>query len=183
MGRRADEHAVDRSRRLQARGGVDHVAGDKCLTFGRVRVERDERLPGVHRRTNLEPVLDQRVAHGERGPHCALRVVLVRDGRAEDGHHGVADELLDGAAEALELVPGAGVVRRERRTYVFGIGGLGTGRVADEVDEDDADDLALLACRLARRAERRAASGAEARVGLALAAAGAADDHLNRSRA
>jgi hypothetical protein len=31
------------------------------------------------------------------------RVVLVRDGRAEDGHDRVADELLHRAAEALDL--------------------------------------------------------------------------------
>ena len=38
----------------------------------------------------------------ERGPDGPLRVVLVRDGRAPDGHHRVADELLDRAAVALD---------------------------------------------------------------------------------
>ena len=35
--------------------------------------------------------------------HGALGIVLVSHGRAEDGHHGVADELLDRAAVALDL--------------------------------------------------------------------------------
>ena len=36
--------------RLQPRGGVDDVAGHERLAFGRMRVERDERLAGVDRR-------------------------------------------------------------------------------------------------------------------------------------
>ena len=37
-----------------------------------------------------------------RGRHGPQRVVLVHDRDAEDGHHGVADELLDAAAVALD---------------------------------------------------------------------------------
>ena len=45
----------------------------------------------------------ERVANRERSAHGAFRIVLVRDRRAEDRHDRVADELLDRAAEALEL--------------------------------------------------------------------------------
>ena len=124
VGRSADEDAVHGGRRLEARGGVDDVAGDQRLAFRRVRVERDERLAGVDRRANLEAVLDQRVTDRERRAHGALRIVLMRDRRAEDGHHRVADELLDGAAEALELSRAASVVGRKRRAHVLGIGAL-----------------------------------------------------------
>ena len=49
-----------------------------------------------------------RAPHGvdqlERRAHGALGIVLVRDRRAPDGHHRVADELLDGAAVAVDDV-------------------------------------------------------------------------------
>ena len=44
------------------------------------------------------------------GAHGALGVVLVHGGHAEDADHGVADELLDGAAVGLDHLAGA---RRE----------------------------------------------------------------------
>ena len=105
----------------------------------------------------------------------ALGIVLVRDRRAEDRHHGVADELLDRAAEALDLAGDALVVRAERGADVLGVGPVGAGREADEVDEEHGDDLALLAAR--RRLERRAAGEAEARALRVLLAAVRADDH------
>jgi hypothetical protein len=51
------------------------------------------------------------VADRERGSYRALWVVLVRDRGAEHGHDRVADELLDGTAEALELTTDTRVVR------------------------------------------------------------------------
>ena len=145
MRRHADEHAVDGRRGLDSRRGVDDVAGDERLALRRARIERDERLARVDCDAYLEPVLDHCVSHGERGPHRALRVVLMRDRRAEDGHHRVADELLDRSAESLELVSRTRVVRRELRADVLGIGRLGMSRVADEVDEHDAHHLPFLA--------------------------------------
>ena len=51
--------------------------------------------------------LGDRVADRERRADRALGVVLVRDRRAEQRHHRVADELLHRAAVALELARGA----------------------------------------------------------------------------
>ena len=56
-------------------------------------------------------LLDGEGADRERGAHGALRVVLVCCRRAEEGHHRIADELLDRAAAALELGRGAVVIR------------------------------------------------------------------------
>ena len=119
--RLADEHAVDRRGRLQPRGGVDDVARDHALTRERLRAERDERLAGVDADADVQVLaaLGDRVAHGERGAHGALGVVLVRRRRAEHRHHGVADELLDRAAEALEHRAQRLVVRRERAAHVL----------------------------------------------------------------
>ena len=50
----------------------------------------------------------------------------MRDGRAEERHHGVADELLHRAAEALELRAQALVVGREDRPHVLGVELLGS---------------------------------------------------------
>ena len=58
--------------------------------------------------------LVDRPANGERGANRALRVVLVGVRRAEQRKHGVAAELLERAAVALELGPDARVVRRDR---------------------------------------------------------------------
>ena len=51
----------------------------------------------------LEPRLGRvqlldRLDDAEGGPHRPLGVVLVSDGSAERGHHGIPDELLHGAA-------------------------------------------------------------------------------------
>src|SRR3954466_668698 len=173
----ADEDAVDRRRALQPRGGVDDVAGHHCVALAGLRSERDERLTGVDGGADLE-FLPARVADGERRTHGALGVVLVRDRRAEDGHHRIPDELLDGAPEALELGTKLRVVSRERRADVLGVEPLRARGRADEVGEEDRHDLPLLARRSGRRDERRAAHAAEARTVEILVAAGRTGDHV-----
>ena len=69
----------------------------------------------------------------------------MRSRRAEQGHDCVSDELLDGAAVALELGAHALVVGAQERRDILGIHRLGSRGKADEVAEDDRDDLALLA--------------------------------------
>ena len=75
---------------------------------------------------------------------------------AEESHHRVADELLDGAAEPLELRPHVPVVAAQHGRDVLRIGLFRTGREADQVAEEDGDDLALFA----QRAHAVAASSA-----------------------
>ena len=89
---------------LQTRGSVDDVAGDHRLAERRPRAERDERLAGVDGDAELESAAADAVAHGQRRAHRPLRVVAEGGRRAEHRHHRVADELLDDAAEGLELV-------------------------------------------------------------------------------
>ena len=125
-------------------------------------------LPIVERR--------DRVAHCERRANGTLRVVLVGGRCAVDGDDGVADELLDGAAVALELAPERLVVPAQERAHVLRIEPLGPRRRADEVDEHRRDDLALLA-RRRHRAECRTAAVAEPRVVRVLTCAPQAGDH------
>ena len=56
-----------------------------------------------------------------RGAHRAHRVVVVRDRRAEHGHHRVADVLVDAAAEALDDLVGDLVEPPEHRVHVLRI--------------------------------------------------------------
>ena len=104
-----------------------------------------------------------RRAHLERGANGAQRVVLVRDGDPEDGHHRVADELLDGAAVTLEDRAKILEVAPHPCAQRLGIRRLAERRRTDEVAEEDGDDLALLARGLGRH-ERRPTCAAEARV-------------------
>ena len=101
----------------------------------------------------------------------------MRERCAEERHHGVADELFHGAAEAFELGPQVLPVGVEERTDVLRVEALRARREAHEVREEDRDDLALLAPSLRRRDERRTAAVAEARIRRVLAPAGAANDH------
>ena len=146
--------------RLERDGGVDEVAGDHALVR---RADRDRGLagqdagPGLDRRAQA---LD-RVDELERGPDGPLGVVLVGGRRAPDRHHGIADELLDGAAVAADHVADELEVAAQELAGVLGVAALGQGREADEVGEQDRDDPALgdgrrpAPARLRRRSARR----------------------------
>ena len=115
----ADEDAVDRSRRLEARGRVHHVTRGDALALARSRADDHERFARVDADADLQiqPLvlgvqLVDRAADGERCANGSLRIVLVRDRRAEQRDDRVADELLDRAAEVLQLGPEADIVRR-----------------------------------------------------------------------
>ena len=136
------------ARRLESRSGVDDVSRGHSLAGLRPRVERDQRLAGRDPDAHLElALLGERVPNRERRTDRPLGIVLVRDRGAEHGHHGVADELLDGAAEALELGADACVVGLEQPPHVLRIHLLRARGEADEVAEEAGDDLALLARR------------------------------------
>ena len=82
-------------------------------------------------------------AHLVGGADRAQRVVLVDDRHAEDGHHRVADELLDGAAVPLERRrasrrSSASITRRSR----LRVDALAEARRRRDVAEQDRDRLA-----------------------------------------
>ncbi len=103
--RLADQHRARLGRGLNSRRRVDHVARDHALPLG---AERDGGLTREYAGTCLEPGAE--LGHSrdqvERGTHRPLGVVLVCDRSAPDGHHRVADELLDRAAVPLDHRPG-----------------------------------------------------------------------------
>ena len=67
------------------------------------------------------------------------------DGRTEDRHDRVADELRNRAAVPLEDRAQVGVVRLQEPLHVLGIHSLGARREPHQVGEQHRDDLALLA--------------------------------------
>ena len=83
------------------------------------------------------------LADGQGRSDGTLGVILVSGGRPEQRHDGVADELLDRAAVADELVAHLRVVRAKDRLHVLGVHLLGLCRETHEVTEEHGDDLAL----------------------------------------
>ena len=140
--RLAHQHRPGRRHRLEARGRVDDVAGDHALV-GRAQGHR--RLAGEHARARLDPGSEDpdSVHQLEGGPDAPLGVVLARGRRPPDGHHRVADELLDEAAVPGDdlgrdvEVPGQGLAD------LLAVALLGEGREADEVREQHRDQAAL----------------------------------------
>ena len=184
----ADEHLVDRRVALQPGRRVHHVPGDHRHAGVRTGAQLDDRLSCVDRRPDLEHQqwiglvhVGDRVPHGHRGPDRSLRVVAVGDRRPEHRHHRVADELLDPAAEPLDLGPRSLVVDGQERPDVLGVELLGLRGEPHEIDEEDGDHAALLA-RTGRGFQRRSARLAEARsLGVLLPAGRASDHAMQRS--
>ncbi len=109
IGRLAEEDLAWRSGLLQSGGDVHRVARHETLAGGRVA---GNDFTGVHPDPSRDPdaVLAfeleverlQRLPHAGGGPDRAQRVVLVQPGDPEDGHHRIADELLDGPAVSFD---------------------------------------------------------------------------------
>ncbi len=84
-----------------------------------------------------------RIDEVETGPDCPFGVVLVGGRRAPHCHHGIADELLDGAAVASDDVTGELEVAAKQLAGVLGVAAFGQSREANEIGEQDRDDPAL----------------------------------------
>ena len=93
----------------------------------------------------------------QRRAHGPFRVVLAGGRRAPDGHHRVADELLDRAAIPLDDLAGHVEVAAEELADGLRVAVVGEGREANEVGEQDTDEAAL--GRASRAAEGRRRAG------------------------
>ena len=152
-----DEEAAGRRRGLESRSGVDHVAGDHALARRADRhgglAGRDARPQLEVRRIDLGAQLTDREDQLESGANGALGIILVGGRRAERGHDGVTDELLDDAAVSLDDLARHLEVAGQQLADVLGIAGLGQAREAHEVGEEDRDQPPL------RHAEGRVLRG------------------------
>src|SRR5258708_6214621 len=75
----------------------------------------------------------------------------MRDRRAEHGHDGVADELLEVASERLDGSFRRPVIRLEGIADVLRITVVRAPGEADQIDEEHGHDLALLPCLACQR--------------------------------
>jgi hypothetical protein len=105
----------------------------------------DKRLAGGDPDAQLGAFRGRELADRQGCPDRTLGVVLMGDRGAEQGHDGIADELLDGPPMSLQLHADLGVEARQEGTHILGVQPLGTRRGAHEVAEQDGDDLAFLA--------------------------------------
>ncbi len=135
--------------RLKPLGGVHHVA------HRRVVAARSERTDQHLARVDPDPHADRHVKlgsggvqgllHAQRGSHGPLCVVFVSHRRTEQGHDGVADDLVDAAAEGLDVdhhLLEAGV---DQVLHPLGIVGLRQRSEAHQVGEEHRDDPPFVA--------------------------------------
>ena len=138
---------------LQARRDVGRVT-DRRVVHAQVAADAaDDDEPAVEALAHLEgqrplalqvaSIRLQRALDAERGAHGPLRVILVRDGRAEERHDAVAEELVHGAVVPVDL--GQHEVERalHQRMHVLGIEPRRQRGEAGDVHEEHRDLLAL----------------------------------------
>ena len=94
-------------------------------------------------RADVRPQIPHESRELERGANGAFGVVLVRDRRSPHGHDGVADELLDHAAVALDDPAALVEVAREELPDVLGVARLRERREPDQIDEEHRDEAAF----------------------------------------
>ena len=138
----ADENGAGRGDRLETGGRVHEIPGNHALVRG---ADRHGGFAGQHAGTRLDPLAQgpDRDHEVQCGPNGALRVVLVGRGRAPDGHHRVADELLDGATVPCDHVRRDLEVEAQGLADVLGVPLLGKRGEAHEIGEQDGDEAAL----------------------------------------
>src|SRR6266508_4548551 len=185
----ADQDLAGARRRREPLRQGDRVPGGKGLPLGRIA---GDDLAGVDSRADgeLDPVLaaqlfvqaPERLAQLRGRPDCAQSVVFVHDRDPEDGHHGVADELLDGATVALEHEAHLDEVARDDAAVGLGVELLAERGRVDDVREDDRHGLPHLA-RGGGLLQGRATGAAESRArGVRLATAGTGGHVLSECR-
>ena len=105
-----------------------------------IPIRSSSRTPKRSSSSRVQP--RQRAPHLVGRAHCPERVVLVDDRDAEDGHHGVADELLDSAAVPFQHGAHLVEVADHHPPHRLRVHALAEAREARDVAEQDGDRLA-----------------------------------------
>ncbi len=122
-GHLVDQHRAGLGHRLDPRGGIDAVSDDQALTrvLDRRHLARhDARSRAQARRARLVAEHRHCVDHVQRRSHRPLGVVLAGRGNAPDRHHGVADELLDDTAVAVDDRPRGVEIATQELAHILG---------------------------------------------------------------
>ena len=183
VGQLAEEHLALPGGLLETGGDVDGVAGHQALAARGVAGHDLARVDAravreLHAVDALQVVVErlERRLHPRGRADRAKRVVLVEPRQPEDGHHCVADELLDHATVPFELAAHRVEVARHHLAERLGVERLAEARRALQIREDDRHDLSRL-LRRPRLGELRAAREAEPRNVRVLGAARRTDLH------
>ena len=145
---RADDHLAGLGGALQPVGRVHDVAHRRVVAAGPERAHQHLARVDPDPHADVDAQLGrgqrERLLHPQGGAHGALSVVLVRGGRTEQRHDGVADDLVDAAAEGVDLghEPPEAVV--DQVLHLLRIPRLGQRGVPDQVREEDRDDPTLI---------------------------------------
>ena len=135
-----DQRLPGRRSLLESGSDIHGVAGHERLALA------SDDFAGVDADPNLELERRSSRLHLRSRPHCTQRVVLVGLRDAEDGHDGVADELLHGAAVPFDDRPHLLVVAPHQPPQGLRIDALAERRRADDVAEEHCDGLPHFAC-------------------------------------
>ena len=137
MGGLADQDLARGGHGLEARRGVDQVAGHHALVAG---AEGHRGLAGQDAGSRLDRRTQRadRVHELQRRTDATLGVVLVGDRRAPHRHHRVADELLDGPAVSVDHVAGQLEVAGQQLADRLGVAALRERGEPDQIGEQDA---------------------------------------------
>src|SRR6266511_6377559 len=125
----ADEDLPGGGSLLETRGGSDRVADDdELVSVAVLDRRRDHGETGVDADVDVERRADavgdtlvergNPLANRERGAHRPLGVVLMRDRRAEDCEHCVADVLLEPAVAGADLADNLAEALADQRGHV-----------------------------------------------------------------
>jgi hypothetical protein len=187
-GRLAQQHLTGGGGLLQPGGEVDRVAEHQGVADVGIAGHHLAGVdPGAHRQGHAPVALQLAVqpldalAQLGRGADRPHGVVLVQRRDAEHGHHRVADELLHGAAVALQHRPHRREPARHHPAERLGVQPLAEAGRPGEVAEHHGHDLAGLAP-AGRSRDRRAAAEAEPGSGRVLLAAHPTGDHAQECR-
>ncbi len=136
-----DQHGPRFGRGLQAGGSIDQVTGHHAMI---PVLEGDRCLPrgdaGSHLQFRNAELASERghvCDQVEGRAHCPFGVVFEGSRRAPDGHHAVAQELVDGAAVAVDGLRGQLGVASEEVADLLGVAALRGRGEAHEIGEKD----------------------------------------------
>src|SRR3984893_11868539 len=143
-----DQHLAGHGLGLQPAGGVHDVAHRGVVAAGPQRADQNlTRVdPDAHldRDAVLDPQLGQGPLHAQRRPHRSFGVVFVGERGTEQGDDGVADDLVDSAAEIGDIAHEPLETPIDELLHVLRVGALRAGREADEIGEQDGGDPAFV---------------------------------------
>ena len=163
MGVGAHQHGAGIGCGLQAARGVHDIAHGGVLAPGPDRTH--QHLAGVDPDAHLDLVADigrhacDGLLHAQPGADRPLGVVLVGDRRTEQGDDGIADHLVDPAAEGLDVEGQPLEAAVDQCLDLLRIHLLGERGEADEIGEQDGGDAALVAHHHELVSTRRAEPG------------------------